>query len=315
MEMLTLSEADVERLLDVERLVEALAHAFTAVSDHQVSVPRRIAATVEETGLLAAMPGYARSIGLGTKLVSVFHRNGDRGLPSHQAIICLFDEETGTPLAVMGGTHVTAVRTAAASALSTRILARKDARVLAVLGAGVQARSHLRLLQLARAFDEIRIASRTRPHAEALAASTPRARAVDSFALAIRGADVVAACTHSGEPVVHLDLLSPGTHVTSVGYAGPRGELDRAVVERASLFVESRVAFDPPPGGCYELAGIDPARGVELGEVLAGRKPGRRSDEEITVYKSMGHAVEDLAAAKLVYEEALRVGAGTRVAL
>ncbi|HEY3585669.1 MAG TPA: hypothetical protein VGK85_00885, partial [Myxococcaceae bacterium] len=128
--------------------------------------------------------------------------------------------------------------------------------------------------------------------------------------------DVIAMCTHSGTPVIEREWVAPGAHVTSVGFAPPHGELDRALAEAANLFVESRAsAFLPPPAGCMELAGMDPGRATEMGEVLLGTRPGRRSREEITVYKSMGHAVEDLAAASLVYREALARGAGTTVEL
>jgi ornithine cyclodeaminase/alanine dehydrogenase-like protein (mu-crystallin family) len=144
----------------------------------------------------------------------------------------------------------------------------------------------------------------------------PKARAVESFEEAARGADVIAMCTHSSTPVVQREWVAPGTHVTSVGYAAPHGELDRELAEAANLFVESRAAaFSPPPAGCMELAGMDPEKASEMGEVLLGKRPGRRSDDEITVYKSMGHAVEDLAASNLVYKEALARGIGSTVEL
>jgi ornithine cyclodeaminase/alanine dehydrogenase-like protein (mu-crystallin family) len=314
-DVLLLSEGEVRALLDVEELMDALTRAFEAISRDDVSVPRRIATTVRDAGLVAAMPGYAPGIGLAVKLVAVFEGNVARGLPSHQALICAFDAATGSPAAIMDGTYITAMRTAAASAVSTRLLARRDCRSLAILGAGVQGASHLRTLPRVREFEEIRIASRDRAHAEALAATHPRARPVESFEVAVRGADVVAVCTHSGEPVVAHEWLSPGTHVTSVGYAPPHGELDRGIVERASLFVEARVAFAPPPAGCFELAGIAPERGVELGEVLLGRRPGRRDEREITVYKSMGHAMEDVAAAALVCARARERGVGRSFAM
>jgi len=132
----------------------------------------------------------------------------------------------------------------------------------------------------------------------------------------VRDADVIAMCTHSSTPVIKLAWVAPGTHVTSVGYAAPHGELDRELAEAANLFVESRAAaFSPPPAGCMEIAGMDPEKASEMGEVLLGKRPGRRSNDEITVYKSMGHAVEDLAAASLVYKEAKASGAGARVEL
>ena len=308
MDVLMIDEPRVRELLDLNALLDALADGFKAISSGATFVPPRVAANVPGKGLLAAMPGWGDGIGLGAKLVSVFPVNEGGTIPSHQAIVCLFDPDNGSPVAVMDGTYITAIRTAAGAALSTRLLAREDARTLAILGASVQGASHLTMFPLVRDFTEIRIASRTFGHAEELARSDPRAHAVSSFEEAVRGADVVALCTSAGEPVARFEWLSPGAHVTSVGYAPPHGELDRAMAERASLFVEARVAFEPPPAGCAELAGIDPKHGAELGEVLLGVRPGRRSEEEITVYKSMGHAIEDIAAAQLVYERARQAG-------
>ena len=314
MDVLTLNAAEVERLLDRERLLDALAEAFRALSEGRVSVPPRVSAEVPEVGFLGAMPGYVPGIGIAVKLVSVFPRNHDQGLPSHQALIALFDADHGSPLCVMDGTHITAFRTAACAALSTRLLARADARVLALIGAGVQGASHLRILPHMRDFGTVRVASRTPRHARELASEHEGAVAVDSFEEAVRDADVVCLCTHSGEPVIRNDWLRPGTHVTSVGYAPPLGELDPEVARRGHLFVEGRVAFSPPPAGCGELVGIDPQSATEMGELLLGRRPGRASDEEITVYKSMGHAVEDAAAAGIVYRAALEQGMGRKVA-
>jgi ornithine cyclodeaminase/alanine dehydrogenase-like protein (mu-crystallin family) len=235
-------------------------------------------------------------------------------LPSHQALIALFDDETGTPLAVLDGTEITAVRTGASSAVATRALARPDARVLAVLGAGVQGRSHLEAVTRVRAFDEVRVASRNPEHAEALAREIG-ALAVGSFEDAVRGADVVCACTDAGEPVLRGDWLAPGTHVTSVGASREGPELDADTVRRGLLVVESRVAFEPYPAGAHELQGLDPEAAAELGEVLGGTREGRTSPEQITVYKSMGHAVEDAAAVGLVYRRALELGVGTEIEL
>ncbi len=311
-----LSQADVTALLDLDRLLDALEEGFRAVSSGKVEVPGRTAVTAEHDGWLGTMPGYGPGLGLGVKLVSVFPHNDAAGLPSHQALIALFDPATGSPLAVMDGTRITAIRTAGAAAVSARHLARKDSRVLAIIGAGVQGHAHLEIFPRVRDFDEIRIASRTIDSARELAALNPKVHAVESFEEAARGADVIAMCTHSSTPVVLREWVAPGTHVTSVGYAAPHGELDRELAEAANLFVESRpAAFSPPPAGCMELAGMDPEKASEMGEVLLGRRPGRRSDDEITVYKSMGHAVEDLAASNLVYKEALARGAGSSVEL
>ena len=310
--MLVLSRADVRRLLDVDQLLDALERVFVELSAGRASVPPRIAAETEH-GLLAAMPGYADGI-LETKLVSVFAGNHEVGLPSHQATIALFDDKTGKPLALMDGTEITAVRTGAASAVATRVLARPDARVLAVLGAGVQARSHIDAATRVREFAEVRVASRSAEHARALADEVG-GTAWASFEEAVAGADVVCACTDAGQPIFAAESLEPGMHVTSVGASRDGPELDPAVMGRGLLAVESRVAFEPYPAGAHELQGLDPNEAVELGEILAGTREGRTSPEQITIYKSMGHAVEDAAAAGLVYRRALEDGVGVEVEL
>jgi alanine dehydrogenase len=310
--MLVLTRAQVRELLDLDLLLDALERAFVELSAGRTSVPPRIAANTER-GFLAAMPGYADGV-LETKLVSVFPDNHAAGLPSHQATIAVFDDETGSPLALLDGTEITAARTGASSAVSARALARDDARVLAVLGAGVQGRSHIEAARRVRDFDEIRVASRNAEHARTLAEEAGGV-AVDSFEKAVRDADVVCACTDASEPVLSADWLSAGAHVTSVGASRDGPELDRATVTAGLLAVESRVAFEPYPAGAHELQRLDPESAVELGEVLAGTREGRTSREQITVYKSMGHAVEDAAAAGLVYRKAQEQGIGTEVEL
>jgi len=299
--LLVLGRDEVERLLDVEVLLGRLERAFVELSAGRASVPPRVAAFTPD-GFLAAMPGYVDGV-LAAKLVALF----PEAEPSHQALIAVFDPKTGTPLAVTDGTHITAVRTGASSAVATRAVARDDARVLTILGAGVQGRSHLDAVRLVRDFEEVRIASRTFEHAQALA-EEHGATAVESFEEAVRGADVVCCCTHASEPILRREWLSPGMHVTSVGAALDGPELDPETVRAGLLCVESRVAFEPPPAGSFELQGLDPNDAVELGEVLAGTRPGRADEEQITVYKSMGHAVEDAAAAALVLERASSSG-------
>jgi ornithine cyclodeaminase len=275
-------------------------------------MPPRIAAFTPG-GLLGAMPAYVPSAGLGAKLVTLFPGNVDR--PTHQAAILLFDPETGTPAALLDGTYITEARTAGAAALAARLLMRDDAKVLAVLGTGAQARSHVAAFARLRDWDEIRVAGRDRAKAEALAAETG-VRAVASFEHAVRGADVVAAATHSKEPVVLLEWLSPGAHVSSVGYPGEGSELDPAIVREARLFVETRAALEPPPAGAPELQGLDEsAVHAELGELVAGSRSGRATSSETTLYKSVGVAVQDLAAAALVVAAARERGAGLEIEL
>jgi len=312
--LLYLSRADVEALLDVDALLDALAGAFVAFSSGTASVPPRGAASVPGAGLLGAMVGFVPDAGLAAKLVSVFPGNDRLGIPSHQALIALFDDATGTPLAVMDGTYITAIRTAAAAAVAARALAREDARVLAILGAGVQGGTHLTAFTRVRDFAEIRVASRDQAKAAALAARHPRARVAASFEEAVRGAGVVACCTDAREPILRRAWLQPGVHVSSVGGTfGP--ELDPDTLAAARVFVEWRGAVtNAPPAGARELQGFDVGRVTEVGEVLAGTRPGRRSADEVTVYKATGHAMEDVAAARLVYDRARATGTGIELA-
>ena len=315
--MIFLSEAEVRELLDLDELVDALAAAHRDLSAGDASMPPRIAAMVQERqGLLGVMPAYLPSAGLACKLVTLFPQNIDRH--THQAVIVVFDPENGTPLAVMDGTYITATRTAAGSALATRLLAREDAEVLALLGTGVQAHSHARALPRVRAFSEIRVAGRDRARAEALAEEIgPHARAVSSYEQAIRGSDVVAATTHASEPIVRREWLSPGVHVNSVGLNPSGREVDEQTVADALLVVESREsALAPPPAGAPELVGVNPADvHAELGELVAGTKPGRSSQDEITLYKSVGVAVQDVAAAALVLAAAKERSVGRAIEL
>jgi alanine dehydrogenase len=315
MDILLLSAAEVEQLLSVDALLDALAQGFMALSDDHVVAPLRNEVSIPAVGYLLAMPAWQPGTSITVKMVSVFHGNDRLGLPGHQALICLYDAETGTPVAIMDGTYITAIRTAGAAALSTRLLARKDARVLAILGAGVQGAAHLKLFPHVGTFDEIRIASLYFSDAQKLAAMHPKASPLESFEEAVRGADVVCLCSTSSVPIINRDWLVSGAHVTSVGYMPPGGELDRTVIEQGQLFVETRLAFEPPPVGCDDLAGFDSTRGAELGEVLLGRRPGRKSEQELTVYKAMGHAMEDLVAAHLVYQRAKQEGIGRIITL
>ena len=311
--MLVLSQAEVRALLDVDELLGALERALVELSAGRSSVPPRTAAFApDERGMLASMPGYVDGV-LVTKLVSVFHHNAEHGLPTHQGVIAVFDSANGTPLALMDGAYITGVRTGATSAVSIRALAREDAKVLAIVGAGVQGHSHLDAARRVRGFDEVRVASRDRQSAAALA-SEFGAQVADSVEDAVRGADVVCLCTQAPEPIIRREWLAEGAHVTSVGSAM---ELDAETVESADvLAVESRAnAFQAFPAGAQELSGRDPESAVELGEVIAGSRPGRTDASQLTVYKSTGHAVEDAATAALVLRRAGQDGVGTTVGL
>ena len=267
--------------------------------------------------MLAAMPAYLPSAGaLVTKLVSLFPENRDR--PTHQAIICCFDPETGEPIAIMDGTYVTAVRTAAGSALATKLLARAGAEVVSVIGTGVQAQAHARALSRLPGIRVIQLAGRDEDRvaelADQLTADGVPARAVPSIEGAVSSADVVCATTHADEPVVRREWLRPGTHVNSVGYnTTGRGEVDTATVRDAVVVVESRAAvIAPPPSGAIEIrlameqgALASPEAQLEIGARVSGDVIGRLDDEQLTLYKSVGVAAQDAAAAGLVLDAAL----------
>lgn len=313
--MIVMSSREVEERLDLDQLIDALAVAHADLSSGRVSMPTRIAAMVDEReGMLAAMPVYLPSAGvLTTKLVTLFPGNAGSPLPTHQAVIAAFDPATGEPLALLDGTAITAIRTGAASALSVRLLARPGAASLALLGSGVQARSHARAIARARRLSEIRVASRNRERAATLADELAQelgvaVRACIAYEDAVRGADLVAATTHSPEPVVRREWLAPGTHVTSVG-VNPNGrEVAGEVVRDALVVVESRsAALAPYPAGSNDL--LWPIRDglindshvhAELGEIVDGSATGRTDDRQITLYKSVGVAIQDAAAVSLV---------------
>lgn len=308
--MLILSRKDVEGLLTPQELLPALEEGFKALSAGQLEVPPRNQIGAPKgvlLGMYAFMPGKPFSV----KLVSIFHES----TPSHQAIITLFHSETGAPIALMDGEHITAMRTAAASLLSIQHLARKDSKTVAIIGTGVQAESHLKMIGTLVGIEKIWIASRNRSAASALASHASNAHPADSIHQAVSTADVVCLCTSSPEPVIKKEWLKDGVHITSVGYRPPGGELPRDVIEASHLFVESKRAFETPPSGSAELQGLPADFGAELGELFLKQKPGRRSETEMTVYKSMGHAMEDLVAASLVYEKALERGMGMKVDL
>jgi alanine dehydrogenase len=328
--VLILSRGDVEAVLDPDALVDSVAAAMAELSSGEASVPKRTAAMVEPVGgALLAMPAYVPGAGaLAAKLVGQFPQNPGRGLPSHVAVVAVFDPETGVPEAIMDVEVITTARTAAASALSARLLARTDASVLAILGTGVQARSHGRALPRVRDVREVRVAGRDRGRAEALAAELGAELGVpvtvaDGYREAVAGADIVCACTHSPEPVVEGAWLEPGMHVTSVGVNGAGRELDTETVARSLLVVESRAAaLAPFPAGSNEIGwairdGAITADHVhaELGELVAGTRPGRTSDEQITLYKSVGVAAQDAAAAAAVLTAARAARIGTHVEL
>ncbi|MFJ8583880.1 ornithine cyclodeaminase family protein [Streptomyces sp. NPDC093595] len=326
--MLVLGRSQVEQVLDMDALIDGLGPAMVDLSEGRASVPDRVAAVVpERDGFLAAMPGYVPSAGvLMSKLVSLFPHNAGTPLPTHQALIAVFDPETGRPVALLDGTVITAARTAAASALSARLLAREDAAVLAVLGTGVQARTHARAMCRVRPIRQVRVAGRDAVRAGVVAEEMSAELGVEvvaapHYASALDGADVVAAATHSVDPVVRREWLTPGVHIASVGFNQGGREVDDATVAEALVCVESRRAVLAPfPAGSNDL--LFPIRdGVitrehvhaELGELLNGSRSGRDSADQITLYKSVGVAVQDAAAAGLVVAAARERGVGDEI--
>jgi len=310
--MLILSRKEVEELLDPLELLSALEEGFRSLSAGQLNVPPRIQA-IAPKGILVGMPAFMPDHDMSVKLVTVFHENTT--VPVHQATITLFDSATGTPIAFMDGEHITAMRTAAGAILSAKLLAREGSKSLAIIGAGVLGQAHLRMMQVMSGIEEILIASRNFPRAQALAVRASNARAIDSIQQAVSHADIVCLCTSSPEPVIHKDWIKQGKHVSSVGYRPPGSELPRDLVEMSHIFVESKVAFNEPPVGCSELFGLNPEIGTELGEYLLNQKEGRKNNTEITIYKSMGHAMEDLVAANLVYRKAVEQKIGKSIEL
>jgi len=294
-----LDERAVHDLLKMEDLVPVIATAMADLSSGTVVQPMRVMLPVaEHQGFLGLMPAYAGA--LGAKLVAFYPHN--QGIPSHHAMILLFRPETGEPLATMDGRLITEMRTAAGSAVATRLLARPEASVLGILGSGVQAQSHLEAMRLVRSFRDVRVWS---PRNAATFAKQFGIRATASAEDAVRGADVVVVATTSQTPVLSGAWLAPGTHINAVGAPRPTWrELDDDALRKAKLYVESREAATHESGDVMASGRIF----AEVGEVVMGKKPGRQSPDEITLYKSVGVAVQDVVSADLVYKKAVQAG-------
>jgi alanine dehydrogenase len=297
--MMILDEEAVRGLLRMEELIPAMEQALADLSGGKVVQPvRTMVPVAEHQGFLGLMPAYVGA--LGVKLVAFYPNN--QGIPTHHAVIQLFKPETGEPLVLMDGRLITEERTAAVSAVATKHLARPDASVLALIGSGVQARSHLKALRLVREFHQVRVWS---PRRAADFAREFGVRATASAEEAVAGADVIVTATTSKTPVVRGEWLSPGVHINAVGAPRPDWrELDDEVLRRARVYVDSREAAQKESGDVRAAGEVV----AELGEVAAGTRPGRRSADEITVFKSLGLAVEDVVSADLVYRKALGTG-------
>jgi len=291
---LFLEEEQVRKHLRIEELIPAMEKALIDFSAGKVTQPVRSVIAVDPPGGFFGMMPALTLDGLGIKIVTFYASNADRGIPTHMATIFLVDPETGAPLAVMDGTLITEMRTAAVSAAATKLLGSPDAKVLAILGSGVQARSHVEALRLVRNFEEIRVWSPTKAHAEEFAKEIG-AKAM-SAEEAVRGADVVVTATNSKTAVLKGSWLKPGCHVNAVGACRPDWrELDDEAMANI-VFVDSREAAIKESG---DVILSRTKIHAELGEALVGKVPPRAN--EITVFKSLGMAVEDIAAALLVY--------------
>jgi thiomorpholine-carboxylate dehydrogenase len=317
-----LSEMDVRIVLSMDDLIEAMRAALVQFSSGQVKQPlRSVIDAGSPRGFFGVMPAFIpQPAALGTKLVTVFGGNAAANLPTHLATIVLVDPDTGELLAVMDGRYITEARTAAVSAVSARLLAKEDAATLGIIGSGVQARSHLEALTRVRTLRQVRVWS---PSAERRATfvremkkhTTGKLTAATSAREAIEGADLIVLATSSGKPVVSSEWVSAGAHVCAVGACRPdQREMDTALVSRARVFVDSKTAAFAEAGdivlpigeGAFDQSHI----AGELGEVAAGTIPGRQSNDDITIFKSVGMAVEDVAAAHMAYTRAAGRGLG-----
>jgi len=295
-----LDEKEVRQRLRMADLIPAMEKALIDFSAGKVTQPVRQVIPVDPPGgFYGIMPALTPD-GLGQKIVTFYPPNADKGIHTHMALIILNDRKTGAPLAVMDGRLITEMRTAAISAVATKLLAAKDAKTLAILGSGVQARSHFEALSLVRNFSEIRVWSQTKAHAEEFAKEC--GAKVTSAEEAVSGADVVVAVTSSKTPVLKGEWLKPGSHVNAVGACRPDWrELDDDAMLNNVVFVDSREAAMKESGDVI-LSGAKIH--AELGEAFAGTVPPRAN--ETTIFKSLGMAIEDIAAASLVYRAVVK---------
>lgn len=298
MKVLVLNEHEVTELLTMRECIGVMEEALTALANGEVHNPLRQAIRAPgANGLLGLMPAF-RSSGTpyyGLKEVCVFPENPKRGLDTHLGAVILHSGETGEPLAFMNAAAITAIRTAAVSAVATNLLARKDASVLAIIGTGVQGRSHREAIPLVRNIREIRMCGRG-----------------ESVQDAVSRADIVVTATSAREPILKYEWLAEGTHVNAVGSSvASARELEADLVENAALFVDRRESTVNESGDY--LAAKNASIRAEIGDILAGKADGRKSERELTLFKSLGLAVEDLAAAAFLFEKARRTGRGSWV--
>jgi ornithine cyclodeaminase/alanine dehydrogenase-like protein (mu-crystallin family) len=324
-QLLVLSAGAVHELLGYAQCTQAMRDVLAARARGEAFQPlRSVLRPAGAAGLMALMPSYQSgpAAGYGLKAICITPGNPAIGLDSHQGIVLLSSPETGEPLALLNASAVTEIRTAAVSAVATSLLARPDADVLAIVGTGVQARAHLHAIAAIRPLTQVRVAGSTAARAATFVATVGSAAvpviACDSVRDAVTGAGIVVTATSSAEPVLYRDWLAPGTHINAVGACLPHArELDTATIAAAALFADSRDSVLAESGD-YLIPAAEGAVGpdhirAEIGDLLAGLAPGlgRRDPEEITVFESLGLAVEDLAAAAVAYQAARQHNAGT----
>jgi alanine dehydrogenase len=331
MEVLVLNGEQVAELMPMPECIKVMRDALAALARGEALVPLRTVMRVPGvSGFLGLMPGYisphaGQEGALGMKAVSVFPGNAQRGIDTHQGAVLLFEADTGRLSALMDGAAITAIRTAAVSGVATDVLARRDASELAILGAGVQARTHIEAIAAVRPLRRVRIWSRNAEHAAALAAELRRRfgfpiEAAPSAEAAVREADIVATVTASPEPILQRAWLKEGVHINAVGSSIPTSrEIDTATMVAARLFVDRRESALAEAGDLLIAIGEGAVKGdhvqAELGEVIIGKNPGRRSPRELTLFKSLGLAVEDVASAAYIARRARETGTGQTVTM
>jgi ornithine cyclodeaminase/alanine dehydrogenase-like protein (mu-crystallin family) len=310
MKILILNEHEVTQMLTMPECIRVMEEALADLARGKVTNPLRNVIRAEgATGFLGLMPSYRGDYGL--KEVCVFPGNPARGLDTHLGAVLLHSGDTGELKAVINASAITAIRTAAVSAVATKLLAREDAKVLAILGAGVQAKSHLEAIPVVRDIKEVRIFSRSPEKARKLTGNRQPATSAEE---AVRGADIIVTATSAKEPIIKREWIKPGAHINAVGSSiKTTRELDSETVKAASLFVDRRESTLNESGD-YLMSGVGPDHiRAELGEILIGEAKGRTSKDEITLFKSLGLAIEDLASAQFLFGEAKRLGTGTWV--
>jgi alanine dehydrogenase len=323
--MLVLSEEQVRSLIDTEELIAALEQAHIQYSTGKAVMPVRLVVPLPQIqGRITSMPGYlSEDKALGMKVVTYFQNNPEKNLPAILATVMLFSAATGKIIALMDGSYITAIRTACASAMATRALANPEAPVLGILGAGVQARAHIQALRRVRKLNQIKLYSPSGTSAANIKRELEPSAGVSivvarSAEETVRNSDLVVTATTSQQPVLKAEWLKPSAHVNAVGSHRPDSrEIDGSTVARSKPVVDSREAIMAECGDILlaikERSITENHIHAEIGEVLAGRKPGRSSINEITLYKSVGIAIQDVATAQLVYHKALKLKVGTNV--